>query len=59
VRFDAFGVSNLVPKGDRLRITLNTEDAPYLKPTLTPFAAVLFGGSKVELPLGTDLFPTP
>jgi len=55
VRFDAFGLSNLVPKGHRLRITLNSEDAPYLKPTLNPFAAVLFAGSRVELPTAADL----
>ncbi|MEO6496820.1 MAG: alpha/beta fold hydrolase [Solirubrobacteraceae bacterium] len=55
VRFDAFGLSNLVPTGHRLRITLNTEDAPYLKPTVNPFAAALFGGSRVELPTAEDL----
>jgi ABC-2 type transport system ATP-binding protein len=59
VRFDAFGLSNLVPKGHRLRVTLNTEDAPYLKPTANPFAAVLFAGSSVALPTATDMFPTP
>jgi putative CocE/NonD family hydrolase len=55
VRFDAFGLSNLVPAGHRLRITLNSEDAPYLKPTVNPFAAVLFAGSAVELPTATGL----
>lgn len=59
VRFDAFGLSNLVPKGHRLRITLNTEDAPYLKPTVNPFAAALFPGSTVALPTATDMIPTP
>ena len=55
MRFDAFGLSNLVPKGHRLRITLNTEDAPYLKPALNPFTAVLFAGSTVSLPTAEDL----
>ncbi|MFL5844901.1 MAG: CocE/NonD family hydrolase [Solirubrobacteraceae bacterium] len=55
VRFDAFGLSNLVPAGHRLRITLNSEDAPYLKPTLNPFAAVLFAGSRVSLPSAAGL----
>jgi putative CocE/NonD family hydrolase len=55
VQFDAFGLSNLVPKGHRLRITLNTEDVPYLKPALNPFTAVLFAGSTVSLPTAKDL----
>mgnify|MGYP000044063719 CR=1 FL=1 len=50
VRFDAFGFSNLVPQGHRLRLTLNAEDAPYLKPTANPFVAAVGAGSMIELP---------
>jgi ABC-2 type transport system ATP-binding protein len=49
-RFEAFGFSTVVPAGHTLRLTLSTEDAPYLKPTANPFAAALFAGSRIELP---------
>jgi ABC-2 type transport system ATP-binding protein len=57
VRFDAFGFSNVVPKDHTLRLTLSSEDAPYLKPTLNPFAAALFAGSRIELPTASSLRP--
>jgi putative CocE/NonD family hydrolase len=59
VSFDAFGLSYLIGAGHHLRITLSTDDAPYLRPTVNPFAAVLFAGSSVDLPSAAHLFPTP
>ncbi|MCW2967810.1 MAG: transporter ATP-binding protein [Solirubrobacteraceae bacterium] len=59
VSFDAFGSSYTIPAGHRLRITLSTADAPYLRPTPNPFAAVLLAGSAVDLPSGADMVPTP
>ncbi len=59
IDFDAFGLSNRIAAGHRLRITLSTEDAPYLKPTANPFAVTLFAGTSVELPNGASLEPTP
>jgi putative CocE/NonD family hydrolase len=59
VDFEAFGLSYTLPAGHHLRITLSTSDAPYLRPTPNPFAAVLFAGSSVELPSGADMVPTP
>jgi ABC-2 type transport system ATP-binding protein len=50
VRFDTFGVSNLIPKGHRLRLTLATSDLPFLRPTPNPFAVGILAGSAVELP---------
>jgi ABC-2 type transport system ATP-binding protein len=50
VRFDAFGFSNTIPAGHRLRLALQTSDAPYLRPTLNPFAVALLPGSTVALP---------
>jgi hypothetical protein len=50
VDFEINGVSTVAPAGHRLRLTLQTADAPYLRPTPNPFAAVLFPGSAVELP---------
>jgi predicted acyl esterase len=50
VRFDAFGLSNRIPAGHRLRITFQTSDAPYLRPTPNPFAVAVLAGSAVELP---------
>jgi predicted acyl esterase len=55
VRFDAFGLSSLIPAGHRLRVTLQTSDAPYLRPTANPFAAVLLAGSAVDLPSAAGL----
>ena len=59
VRFDAFGLSNVVEAGHRLRLVLTTEDAPYLRPATNPFAAALLAGSSVELPGADRLLPTP
>jgi predicted acyl esterase len=50
VEFDAFGLSNAIPAGHRLRIALQTSDAPYLRPTPNPFAVAVLPGSAVELP---------
>jgi predicted acyl esterase len=50
VGFDAFGLSNRVPAGHRLRVTLSTSDAPYLRPTSNPFAVALLAGSSIDLP---------
>jgi predicted acyl esterase len=51
VEFDAFGFSNTVPAGHRLRVALQTSDAPYLRPTPNPFAAAILAGSAVDLPV--------
>jgi predicted acyl esterase len=59
VAFDAFGLSNVVPAGHHVRLTLSTSDAPYLRPENNPFAVALFAGSSVELPGGADMVPTP
>ncbi|HEX8207715.1 MAG TPA: CocE/NonD family hydrolase [Solirubrobacteraceae bacterium] len=50
VTFDAFGFSNTIPAGHRLRLALQTSDAPYLRPTPNPFAAAILAGSTVDLP---------
>src|SRR3712207_5166534 len=44
VEFDAFGFSNTIPAGHRLRVALQTSDAPYLRPTPNPFAAAVLAG---------------
>jgi hypothetical protein len=49
----------MVPGGHTLRLTLSTEDTPYLRATANPFAVAVFAGSTIDLPLGTSLFPTP
>jgi putative CocE/NonD family hydrolase len=59
VDIDVFGVSYLVPAGDTLRLTLSTEDSPYLRATANPFAVAVLAGSSIDLPLGTALFATP
>jgi ABC-2 type transport system ATP-binding protein len=60
VSFDAFGFSNTIPTGHRLRIALQTSDAPYLRPTPNPFAAAILAGSAVELPvIGDDRSSKP
>lgn len=59
VAFDAFGLSYLIPAGHHLRVTLSTTDAPYLRPTVNPFAVALLAGSAIDLPNGTGLTPTP
>jgi predicted acyl esterase len=59
VDFDAFGLSYKIPAGHHLRITLSTEDPPYLRPTVNPFAVTLFASSSVDLPSAAGLGPTP
>ena len=59
VDFDVFGMSYLLKAGHHLRLTLSTDDAPYLRPTANPFAAVVFAGSSIDLPSGAQMFPTP
>jgi ABC-2 type transport system ATP-binding protein len=54
VAFDANGLSNTIPAGHRLRIALQTSDAPYLRPTPNPFAAAILAGSTVDLPVIGD-----
>jgi predicted acyl esterase len=54
VAFDANGFSNTVPAGHRLRLALQTSDAPYLRPTPNPFAAAVLAGSTVDLPVIGD-----
>ena len=51
VEFDAFGLSNTIPAGHRLRVALQTSDAPYLRPTPNPFLAAILAGSAVDLPV--------
>jgi ABC-2 type transport system ATP-binding protein len=50
VDFDAFGLSNLIPAGHALRVTLSTSDAPYLRPNTNPFAVAVMAGSTIDLP---------
>ena len=59
VRYDVFGLSYLLPAGHRLRLTLSTSDAPYLRPTVNAFAVALFAGSTLDMPTAAGLFPTP
>jgi ABC-2 type transport system ATP-binding protein len=53
VNFDAFGFSNRIPAGHRLRVTLSSSDVPYLRPTNNPFAVALLAGSSIDLPAVT------
>ena len=46
----AGGLSNTIAKGHHVRVTLQTSDAPYLRPTTNPFAVVLAAGSAIDLP---------
>lgn len=55
VTFDAFAAFAQVPAGHRLRLTLATEDAPYLRPTTHPFAVTIHAGSTLRLPAGSWL----
>ncbi len=59
VAFDANGFSNTIPAGHRLRIALQTSDAPYLRPTPNPFAAAILAGSAVDLPVIGEGAATP
>jgi putative CocE/NonD family hydrolase len=59
VDFDAFGLSNRIGAGHRLRLTLSAADAPYLRPTTNPFAVALFAGSGLDMPSAAGLGPSP
>ncbi|MHB8449914.1 MAG: CocE/NonD family hydrolase [Mycobacteriales bacterium] len=59
IQFNAFGLSYLIPAGHHLRVTLSTEDPPYLRPTVNPFAVALFAGSWIDIPGAAGLTPTP
>ena len=59
VAFDVNGLSYTIPAGHHLRVTLNTSDAPYLRPEVNPFAVAVLAGSSIDLPSGADLQPTP
>jgi predicted acyl esterase len=59
VSYNANGLSYVLPAGHRLRLTLSTSDAPYLRPTPNPFGLVLFAGSQLRMPSALNSFPTP
>lgn len=48
--FEMFGLSNLVPAGHSIRLTLVTADTPYLRPNTNPFAVAVLAGSQIGLP---------
>lgn len=50
--FEAFGAFYTFEAGHRLRITLSSEDTPYLRPTTNPFIVTIHPGSKVTFPTG-------
>ncbi|MCL4693481.1 MAG: alpha/beta hydrolase [Candidatus Hydrogenedentes bacterium] len=50
--FENFGMFYTFEAGHRLRITLSTEDTPYLRPTTNPFIVTIHPGSKVTFPTG-------
>lgn len=52
VNFDTFGTFYTFQPGHKLRITLSTEDLPYLRPTTNPFIVTIHPGSKVTFPTG-------
>lgn len=52
VTFDAFAAFYELKAGHSLRITLATEDAPYLRPTTHPFVVTVHPGSSVAFPTG-------
>lgn len=58
VRFDAFAAFYRLPAGHRLRLTLSTDDAPYLRPTANPFVVTVHPGSTMALPTGGWLSST-
>lgn len=57
VHFETFGTFYTFQPGHKLRITLSTEDAPYLRPTTNPFIVTIHPGSKVTFPTGQWLSP--
>lgn len=52
VSFDAFAAFYQIREGHRLRVTLATEDTPYLRPTTHPFGVTIFPGSTVSFATG-------
>lgn len=52
VSFDIFATFYRFQAGHRLRITLATEDVPYLRPTTHPFVVTIHPGSAVTLATG-------
>lgn len=52
VSFDIFATFYRFQAGHRLRITLATEDVPYLRPTTHPFVVTIHPGSSVTLVTG-------
>jgi putative CocE/NonD family hydrolase len=48
--FDMFGLSYQLAAGHHLRLTLSTDDAPYLRPTPNPFTVAVLAGSSITLP---------
>jgi ABC-2 type transport system ATP-binding protein len=59
VAFAINGLSYTIPAGHHLRVTLNTSDAPYLRPEPNPFGVAVLAGSSIELPSATDMVATP
>ena len=57
--FDAFGLSHVFAAGHRLRVTLSTNDTPYLRATPNPFGVAILAGSALDMPTATGLQPTP
>jgi predicted acyl esterase len=55
VSFDLFGLSYLIPAGHRVRLTLSTDDSPYLRPTPNPFTVAVLAGSAIDLPSAAAL----
>ncbi|MCC6797565.1 MAG: alpha/beta hydrolase [Candidatus Hydrogenedentes bacterium] len=53
--FESFATFHKFDAGHKLRITLSTEDLPYLKPTTNPFVVTIHPGSKVTFPTGSWL----
>jgi ABC-2 type transport system ATP-binding protein len=64
-QFDIFGAFYTFAPGHKLRITLSTEDFPYLRPTVNPFVVAIHPGSKVTFRTGAwlsapiQVVPTP
>ena len=48
--FDAFAFAWKFAAGHRIRLTVSSADAPYLRPSSTAFAVALLAGSTVDLP---------
>jgi ABC-2 type transport system ATP-binding protein len=52
VNFDIYATFYRFQAGHKLRITLATEDVPYLRPTVHPFVVTIYPGSSVSLATG-------